>query len=214
MNPAAFASAIFGTWDETSDDGAFVVDRASSLVTCANPRFAELLGRDAGDLAGCPLDSLLPPETRGAELLTSFGPRDHVAFRHAAGGVVYLTLIIAPVSRPGHAPLVACLCRDTTGTRRLGHERRLARHSQEHRAQSDPAQLEQLATELGQARRQLEERDRKIAGLAGQVSHLFEPLASAGGGGSGGSASVTLPPREYPRDHAPARPQDPSEDHS
>lgn len=184
MSAATFASAIFGTWDETGADGALVVDRATSVVTCANPRFAELLGRDADDLAGCPLAELLPQETSSVELLTSFGPRDHVAFRHAAGGVVYLTLTIAPVSQPGHGPLVACLCRDTTGTRRRAHERRLARHSQEYPAQGDLARLAAL------------------------------PSASSLGPALPLGALPLLPPREYTRDHAPVRPQEPSEDHS
>lgn len=168
MNAAGLASAIFGRWFDASADGAFAVDRTSGTLLCCNARFAEMLGRAPCDLAGAALGELLLENTTPSELLGAYGHRDHVAFHHAAGGLAFLTLTISPIADVEHGQLVAYLARDTTAARRLELER-LASHDELHAAHGD---LALLVAELTSAKLQLEERNREIAVLAGQVSRF------------------------------------------
>lgn len=168
MSAGGLASAIFGTWFEASADGAFAIDRTTERLVCANARFAEMLGRETTSLQGTPFGELLLENTAPSELLGTFGHRDHVAFLHAGGGLSFLTLAIAPMSHLGAGELVACLARDTSAARRLELES-LTSHEQLHAAHGD---LAQLVDQLSRAKLQLEERNREIAVLAGQVSRF------------------------------------------
>ncbi len=155
-------------WFDASADGAFAVDRNSGKLVCANSRFAEMLGRQPSDLIEAAFGELLLENTTPSELLGAYGHRDYVAFHHADGGLAFLTLAIAPVPRLEYGELVAYLARDSTAARRRELER-LASHDELHAAHGD---LSLLVAELTSAKLQLEERNREIAVLAGQVSRF------------------------------------------
>lgn len=162
-------STIFGMWFDAAFDGAFVVERTSGTVVCANSRFAAMLGQDVASVIGKSLACLHQGE-HGlfSEQMTDGGHCDQVGFWRADGESVFLSVTATPVPARLGTDLVACLVRDTTARDTLERER-LARHSKLHAAHRD---LEQLVGDLSDAKLQLEERNHEIAVLAGQVSRF------------------------------------------
>jgi PAS domain S-box-containing protein len=166
------AREVFGLLFETCSEAVFVVDRATVRIVSANVRAAEMLHYEVESLIGVSLAELVLDTDRD---LTSPGHYEDVALRGSDGYPVYVELDIAHVCTAGAGELAALAARDTSERRMLEREL-VAKHTALHTAYAD---LARAHTELGNAKRALEDRNQQIALLAwrGAMGELVAGIA-------------------------------------
>jgi signal transduction histidine kinase len=170
MGSRGVALAVFGVLFDLGADAAFVIDPQQRVLLAGNARLHELVRAPDASLDGSDADQLIVASGRDEPrpILEVEGTYEDVALRRRDGEPVAVTLTVTHVEVPGHGRLVACLARDTT--ERLHLERELlAKHTALFAAHAD---LERMVAQLRAASRLLEERNREITALAGQVSRF------------------------------------------
>lgn len=175
------ASAVFGLLFERSADAAFIVSRETGRIVSANLGAADLLLRDVDSLIGMPLEDLAYEPDR--DLLMA-GHYEDVGLRRGDEYPVFVELQVSHVESPEHGALAAYMARDTGERRNLEREL-LAKHTALFTAYAD---LERAHSQLADAQREVEERNREVALLAwraamgelvaGIAHHLNNPVGA------------------------------------
>lgn len=159
--------SVYKVFFDNCSEAVFTVDRAKQLVTSANPRLEDLVGRSSASLLGAEVQSLFPSDIVVAEVLERVGLHDELAMCRVDGYPVLVEMTVAHVER-GDVPLAACIVRDTT-ERRLLERELLAKHTALHAAHGD---LERAVEDLTRQHRELEERHRELARMSAELSFV------------------------------------------
>jgi PAS domain S-box-containing protein len=112
---------------EAISDGVALVDLEGRIVR-SNAALALLLGRPAGELAGVPLNQLLPPAPGESDLWRGLKPGNRQQAERTAGARTFL-LTVDPVADGGRPRGGVCIVRDVTERKlmdqRLWHTQKL-----------------------------------------------------------------------------------------
>lgn len=161
MHTPTLGSALFGRWFEAASEGLLAIG-PDGTIACCNSAFASRLGVAVEDLEGTPLARwLVAPDALAAVL--EGGELERVVFRQLDGTGEPLSLSVTSVTC-GEQRLLTCVARAAAWRRE-----RLAPPSELRSIQVDPGSL---VAELCAAKGELEERNREIAVLAGQLSRF------------------------------------------
>jgi signal transduction histidine kinase len=166
MTAQTIADAVFGLLFDSGAEAAFIVDRTTGQIVAANVCMSDMLAVDHGVLIGYRLQDLLY-ENLDRDI-TAPGQYEEVALRRSDDYPVFVSLNVTHVDHPDWGSLAACLARDTTERRSLEREL-VAKHSALFAAHAD---LERAYAALREAKQQLEQRNREITMLAGEVSRF------------------------------------------
>jgi PAS domain S-box-containing protein len=158
---------VFGVLFDHCSEAVFTVDLDRRVVTSANARLEDLVGRSRESLVGAPVGGLFAAEAAAAGVLDCAGLHDEVAMCRVDGYPVLVEMTVAHLDH-GEAPIAACIARDTT-ERRLLERELIAKHMALHTAH---AELERAVDDLTRQNRELEERHRELARLSAQLSRV------------------------------------------
>lgn len=165
----AVADTVFGLLFDSGAEAAFVVSRATRELVSCNQRLREMLAYETdGECDGTSLFAADETGRKDHDILEYAGTYEDVALVRADGYPLYVQLTVAHVHHARLGPLAACLARDTTERRNLEREL-LNKHSALIAAH---AELERVVMQLREAQAQLEQQNREITTLAGEVSRF------------------------------------------
>ncbi len=153
------AQTVFALLFQVSAEAVLIVNRSTNRVVSANPRAAEMLGRQSEGLLGLELTELSFDPHRD---LQQPGHYEEVVLRRGDDYPIYVEVYVTDVHVPEHGDFAAYMMRDTA-ERRLLERELVAKHSALFRAH---AELERAHLQLSETKRELETRNREIATLA------------------------------------------------
>lgn len=161
MHDPTLGSALFGRWFHAASDGLLALE-SDGTIACANPVLASWLGVAVGELERTPLRRWLA-EAQVVGSILADGGLEQVVFRRRDGARVPLRLRSTAMTHDQRRLVAAVAQPATRGRTRasLPAELRDAR-----------ADTGELVEELCATQAALEERNREIAVLAGQLSRF------------------------------------------
>lgn len=161
MHDPTLGSALFGRWFEAASDGLLAVGPAGTIL-CCNSVFAAWLGAEIGAVEGTSLSHWLADPGCAAVVLSG-GELERLPFRQLEGLRVSLSLSSSVVTWEGRR-LLACVVRSAA--------RRSELPTRPPELRAFHADEGALVAELCAAKGALEDRNREIAVLAGQLSRF------------------------------------------
>lgn len=161
MYEPTLGSALFGRWFSATSEGLLVLEQ-DGTIACVNPVFAAWLAAAVDAVAHTPLARWLADPERASSILAG-GQLERVVFRRLDGTSLQLSLTSTSMTHDARSL-------QTLMARSAGSG--WARGTRPAELRADPVGAGELVAELCSAQSALEDQNREIAVLAGQLSRF------------------------------------------
>jgi len=165
---ARLEADVFGILYDSGSQAVFTVDRGSRQIATVNPALEELLGRPRAHVLGTDAAELFDdPDGRDwtTALIERAGLHEDVTLRGFDGYPVFVSLHVTHFDHES-GPMAACVATNTT-ERRLLERELIAKHSALFAAHTE---LERVVGSLRAANDQVEDRNRELEEMSGQLA--------------------------------------------